>query len=61
VHGGYGYVTGAPVERFLRDSVSLRAISSQLFLRVAESESRHLTLGLLSDLTRCSPGERNVR
>lgn len=61
VHGGYGYVTGAPVERFLRDAVSLRAITSQLFLRAAESESRHLTLGLLSDLTRCSPGERNVR
>jgi alkylation response protein AidB-like acyl-CoA dehydrogenase len=52
VHGGYGYVTGAPVERSLRDAVSLRAISSQLFLRAAESESRQLTLGLLPDLTR---------
>ena len=52
VHGGYGYVAGAPVERLLRDAVSLRAISSQLFLRASASESRHLTISLLPDLTR---------
>jgi alkylation response protein AidB-like acyl-CoA dehydrogenase len=52
VHGGYGYVTGAPVERLLRDAISLRAISSQLFLRASAVESRHLTIGLLPDLTR---------
>lgn len=52
VHGGYGYVTGAPVERLLRDAISLRAVSSQLFLRACASESRHLTIGLLPDLTR---------
>jgi alkylation response protein AidB-like acyl-CoA dehydrogenase len=52
VHGGYGYVVGAPVERLLRDAISLRAISSQVFLRAMASESRHLTVGLLSDLTR---------
>ena len=52
VHGGYGYVTGSPVERLLRDAISLRAISSQLFLRAHASESRHLTVGLLPDLTR---------
>ena len=52
VHGGYGYVTGSPVERLLRDAISLRALSSQLFLRASASESRHLTIGLLPDLTR---------
>jgi alkylation response protein AidB-like acyl-CoA dehydrogenase len=52
VHGGYGYVTGAPVERLLRDAISLRAISSQLFLRAGMFESRQLTVGLLPDLTR---------
>jgi alkylation response protein AidB-like acyl-CoA dehydrogenase len=51
VHGGYGYVSGAPAERLLRDAISLRALSSQLFLRAAQSESRHLTDGLLPYLT----------
>jgi alkylation response protein AidB-like acyl-CoA dehydrogenase len=51
IHGGYGYVVGAPVERLVRDAVSLRAISSQIFLRAGASESRHLTFGLLPYLT----------
>jgi len=52
VHGGYGYVVGSPVERLLRDAISLRALSSQVFLRASASESRHLTISLLPDLTR---------
>lgn len=52
IHGGYGYVSGCPIERLLRDAVSLRAVTSHVYVRAGSVESRHLTIGLVPDLTR---------